>query len=58
VGPDRGLSQGAHGGIGADIFSGSAIMWNVNARALWIQRNTSESMFFLQAGVGISPQLK
>lgn len=58
VGPDRGLSQGAHGGIGADIFSGSAIMWNVNARALWIQRNTNESMFFLQAGVGISPQLK
>ncbi len=58
VGQDRGLAQGAHGGIGADIFSGSAIMWNVNARVLWIQRNTNENLFFLQAGVGISPQLK
>jgi hypothetical protein len=58
VGPDRGLSQGLHGGLGADIFSGSAIMWNVNTRVLWIQRNTSENMFFLQAGVGISPHLK
>ena len=58
AGPDRGMAQGAHGGIGADIFSGSSIMWNLNGRVLWMQRNSGENMFFLQAGVGISPQLK
>lgn len=58
TGPDRGMAQGAHGGIGADIFSGSSIMWNLNGRVLWMQRNNGESMFFLQAGVGLSPQLK
>jgi hypothetical protein len=58
AGPDRGMAQGAHGGIGADIFDGSSLMWNVNGRVLWMQRNTGENMFLLQAGVGISPQLR
>jgi hypothetical protein len=52
------MAQGAHGGIGADIFSGSSLMWNMNGRVLWMQRNTGENMFLLQVGVGISPHLK
>lgn len=58
TGPDRGMAQGVHGGIGTDIFSASSIMWNVQGRVLWLQRNSGENMFFLQAGVGVSPQLK
>lgn len=58
TGPDRGLSAGAHGGVGADLFSGASIMWNLNGRALWFQRNTGEHVFLLQMGAGVSPQLK
>ncbi|HEV2672645.1 MAG TPA: hypothetical protein VGU74_16240 [Gemmatimonadales bacterium] len=58
TGPDRGMAEGAHGGLGADIFSGSSIMWNVNGRALWMQRNTGENVFLLQVGLSASPQLR
>jgi len=27
-GSDRGMAQGAHAGLGADILSGQSIMWN------------------------------
>ena len=57
AGEDRGLAQGAHGGLGgADILSGSSLMWNVNARALWLQRNQANdrNAFLLQAGVSVS----
>src|SRR5437016_6249035 len=37
-GRDRGMAQGAHGGVGADFYSGRA-MWNLNARLLWLRRN-------------------
>ncbi len=43
-GPDRGMAQGAHGGVGADFYSGRA-MWNLNARLLWLQRNSGENVF-------------
>jgi hypothetical protein len=58
VGADRGMAQGAHGGLGADIFSGSSLMWNVNSRVLWLQRNSGENVFLLQAGVSISPRVE
>ena len=57
-GADRGIDQGAHGGIGADIFSGASMMWNVTGRALWLQRNDGSNAFLLQAGVSISPKLE
>jgi hypothetical protein len=58
VGQDRGMAQGAHGGLGADIVSGGPVMWNVNGRVLWLQRNTGENSFLVQAGLSISPKLE
>jgi opacity protein-like surface antigen len=57
-GSDRGIRQGAQGGFGADIFSGRSLMWNVNARALWLQRNSGANPFLLQLGVSLSPKLE
>lgn len=54
-GPDRGVAQGAHGGLGADINSGK-LVWNVNARVLWLQRSSGENVFGVQAGVSVMPK--
>lgn len=56
-GADRGIAQGAQGGLGADIVSGGSLMWNVNARVLWLQRNNGDNAFLMQVGVSISPKL-
>src|SRR6266481_8400822 len=60
IGPDRGVAQGAHGGLGADIFSGRTLMTNVNARVLWMQRNdpNNRNAFLMQLGVSLSPRLE
>jgi hypothetical protein len=58
VGSDRGIAQGAHGGLGADILAGRSLMVNVNARVLWMQRNDRSNAFLLQGGVSISPRLE
>ncbi|HEU5261269.1 MAG TPA: hypothetical protein VFU41_07580 [Gemmatimonadales bacterium] len=55
-GPDRGVAQGLHGGLGADLYSGR-LMWNVNSRLLWLQRNSGENVFGVQLGVSLSPKL-
>ncbi|HTD71650.1 MAG TPA: hypothetical protein VK647_14480 [Gemmatimonadales bacterium] len=55
-GPDRGMAQGAHGGIGADFYSGR-VMWNVNGRLLWLQRNSGQNVFGVQVGVSLSPRI-
>jgi len=54
-GADRGVAQGAHGGLGADINSGK-MLWNVNARVLWLQRSSGENVFGVQAGVSVMPK--
>lgn len=54
VGPDRGIAQGAHGGVGADLTTGSALMTNLNARLLWLQRNSGQHVFLLQLSASIS----
>ncbi len=56
-GADRGIAQGIQGGLGADIFSGQSLMWNVNGRVLWLQRNNRDNVFLLQVGVSLSPRL-
>lgn len=58
VGSDRGMSQGAHGGVGADILTSGAWMVNVNSRVLWLQRNDGANVFLLQTGVSVSPKLE
>lgn len=58
LGADRGVAQGAHGGLGADILAGQSLMVNVNARVLWLQRNDHSNAFLLQGGVSISPRLE
>ena len=55
-GPDRGIAQGAHGGVGAD-FVGARLFWNVNGRLLWLQRNSGENVFGVQVGVSVSPKV-
>lgn len=57
VGPDRGMSQGAHAGIGADIAGGGPLI-NLNSRVLWFQRNDGDNVFLLQTGVSVSPKLE
>jgi hypothetical protein len=58
VGADRGMAQGAHGGLGADIVGGGSVMVNVNSRVLWFQRNSGQNVFLLQAGASVSPKLE
>jgi len=55
-GADRGVAQGAHGGLGVDLYSGR-VMWNLNARLLWLQRNSGENVFGVQVGASVSPKL-
>jgi hypothetical protein len=55
-GPDRGIAQGAHGGVGVDVHGGQ-VMWNLNGRLLWLQRNSGENVFGVQLGVSVSPML-
>lgn len=60
IGADRGMSQGAHGGLGVDILSGRSLLVNVNARALWLQRNdpNDRNAFLLQLGASLSPPIE
>src|SRR5882724_4036056 len=60
IGNDRGVAQGAHAGLGADIFSGRTLMTNVNARVLWMQRNdpNDSNAFIVQVGGSLSPKLE
>ncbi len=60
IGADRGVAQGAHAGLGADIFSGRTLMTNVNARVLWLQRSdpNNRNAFIVQVGVSLSPRLE
>src|SRR6266487_4456400 len=57
-GSDRGIAQGAHGGLGVDINSGESLLINVNSRLIWLQRNTGENVFAVQVGVGVSPKVR
>lgn len=56
-GPDRGIAQGAQGGLGTDVYAGARTMVNLNARLLWLQRKTGENVFGVQLGVSVSPKL-
>lgn len=56
-GQDRGVAQGAHGGLGFDVFTGRRVMLNLNARLLWLQRNSGENVFGVQMGASLSPKL-
>ena len=55
-GPDRGIAQGVHGGLGVDLY-GRRVMWNLNSRLLWLQRNSGENVFGVQVGVSVSPRI-
>jgi len=55
-GPDRGMAQGLHGGLGADFYGGR-LMWNVNGRLLWLQRHSGENAFGVQVGASVSPRI-
>lgn len=57
AGPDRGVAQGAHAGFGVDI-AGGRVLWDVNSRLLWLQRNSGENVFAVQVGVSVSPPVR
>src|SRR5712691_1141715 len=57
-GPDRGIAEGAQGGLGFDLLSGASLMWNVNSRLLWLQRKSGENVFAVQLGGRVSPRRK
>ncbi len=57
-GSDRGIAQGAHGGLGVDINSGESLLINLNSRLIWLQRNSGENVFAVQIGVGVSPKVR
>src|SRR5437016_8398460 len=50
-GSDRGIAQGAHGGLGADVYGG-ALMWNVNGRLLGLLRNLGGNVLRGEGGRG------
>ena len=56
-GPDRGIAQGAQGGLGADIYTGPGLMVNVNARLVWLRRTSGENAFAVQVAASLSPKL-
>jgi hypothetical protein len=58
VGSDRGMAQGAHGGLGADILTSGSLMVNLNSRVLWFQRNGGANVFLIQTGLSVSPKLE
>ena len=60
IGDDRGVAQGAHAGLGADVFNGRTLMTNVNARVLWLQHNdpNNRNAFVVQVGGSLSPRLE
>ena len=55
-GPDRGIAEGAHGGIGVDLYAGR-VMWGLTSRLLWLQRNSGENVFGVQVGAALSPRI-
>ena len=55
-GADRGMAQGLHGGFGADVYAGRAMV-TLGSRLLWLQRSSGDNVFAVQVGVGISPKL-
>lgn len=56
-GPDRGMTQGAQGGLGADVFAGERWMVNLTARLVWLQRASRDNVFVVQVGGAVSPKL-
>src|SRR3989442_532684 len=57
-GSDRGIAQGAHGGLGVDINSGESLLINVNSRLMWLQRHTGENVFAVPVRGGVSPKVR
>lgn len=55
-GPDRGVAQGAHGGVGVDLNAGQ-VLWNLNARLLWLARTNQDNVFAVQLGASLSPRV-
>jgi len=56
-GPDRGVAEGAHGGVGVDLAVGRAL-WNANSRLVWLRRTTGEDVFAMELGFGLAPALR
>src|SRR5437660_452794 len=49
--------QAIEAGANASVAYGGRMMWNLNGRLLWLQRNSGENVFGVQVGVSLSPRL-
>src|SRR2546430_15034554 len=55
-GSERGLAQGAHGGLGAVLYLGRAVL-KLMARPACLPRKSGENVFGVQVGVSVSPRI-
>src|SRR5256712_3811353 len=60
IGADRGVAQGAHGGLGPAIYTGQALLTNVTAPGLWLHRQYTHNTkaVLVQVGASLSPRLE
>jgi hypothetical protein len=56
-GPDRGVAQGAQGGLGVDLNRGG-VLYNLNGRVIWFQPGSGGNVFAVQVGVSIAPTIR
>lgn len=56
-GPDRGVAQGAQGGLGVDVEK-NGILYNLSSRLLWFQPGSGGNVFAVQLGVSIGPAIR
>src|SRR2546428_11389296 len=55
-GPDRGIAQGLHGGVGGGLARGPTV-WELDGPPVGRQRKSGENVFGVQIGGSISPRI-
>jgi len=56
-GPDRGVAQGAQGGVGVDVEK-NGVLYNLSSRLLWFQPGSGGNVFAVQVGVSVGPAVR
>lgn len=56
-GPDRGVAQGAQGGLGVDVEK-NGVLYNLSSRLLWFQPGSGGNVFAVQVGVSVGPAIR
>jgi hypothetical protein len=56
-GPDRGVAQGAQGGVGVDVEK-HGVLYTLSSRLLWFQPGSGGNVFAVQVGVSVGPAIR